>query len=86
MTQRNKRTLAEVRRDYLRDGGISVDYYEPHSGNRHCGWVCTDIDCDQCGNGFTSFPAFLKHLRVHHQITIVPIRWLERFSQMYYRA
>lgn len=62
--------LSKARRDILtNDVGVSVDYYPAKdTTDNHCRWVCTDADCEQCGTGFKTFPAFMKHLRVHHDL------------------
>ena len=79
--------LADVRKDILQnDIGISVDYYPAYSGvSNHCAWVCTDIDCEQCGNSFKSFPAFLKHLRIHHHIYFSIVKLEVTMRQKYHR-
>ena len=66
--------LCQVRREMLMDMDVSVDYYPPEPHNRHCAWVCTDIDCDQCGDSFNSYPAFKRHLKKAHNLDFSDVR------------
>lgn len=66
--------LFQVRRDMLRDMDVAVDYYPPHSENRHCVWVCTDKDCPRCGDSFNSYPAFKRHLKTGHNLQFSDVR------------
>ena len=73
--------IGEVRRDMLNDMGVSVDYYPASdSPNQHCAWVCTDMNCKQCGKSFQSYPAFKGHLRIHHGL-----EYSERETELWMR-
>ena len=68
MAQRRNQTLAEFRKDILDSMDVSYDYYPAYDGiDNHCRWICTDIECDT--PVFKSFPALVKHLKIHHDIS-----------------
>ena len=82
----NPLTLVEVRRDMLRNEvGVSVDYYPPGSGtDNHCRWVCTDRNCKKCGDCFNTYPKFLKHLRIYHNIEFCEMKMELLMRQKYH--
>jgi len=68
-------TTTEFRKEILDKIGISYDYYPAsESTDRHCRWVCTDINCN--GASYKSFPAFLKHINRKHGIYFTILNWM----------